>query len=325
MPAAQRAAANLSLKQLYYLVTLRETLNFTRAAERCFVTQSTLSGGLKELESTLGVHLVERDRQNVRFTALGDAVVSMARRLLSDASDLIGRCQVAQDPTQGELHLGAIPTIAPFLLPGLLRGLRQTMPNLRVILREEPTHVLLELVDRGELDLAILALPMDIGRLHAETLFSEELWLVSSSADRQARVEAPKLSKLDTQRLLLLSEGHCLSDHTLQACERAQRGKAVTTSEIEATSVATLVQMVEAGLGIALLPEMAIQSKLLQGSDVIARPLASPAPKRDIVLVRRPTQAPNAVSSEVKRLATGLRPHQAKGAQRSHSARRNQT
>lgn len=321
MPAALRAAANLSLKQLYYLVTLRETLNFTRAAERCFVTQSTLSGGLKELESTLGVHLVERDRQTVRFTPLGEAVADLAHRLLSEAHDLIDRCQVEQDPAQGELHLGAIPTIAPFLLPGLLRGLRAEMPQLRVILREEPTHVLLQLVDRGELDLAILALPMDLGRLHSEHLFSEELWLVASSADAYAKLKEPRLSKLDTHRLLLLSEGHCLSEHTLQACERAQRGRNLPVSEIEATSVATLVQMVEAGLGVALLPEMAIQSRLLQGSDVIARPLATPAPKRDIALVRRPTQTPNVVTDTVLRLAKAMRPHQPTGAKRSQVSR----
>lgn len=321
MPAALRSAANLSFKQLYYLVTLRETLNFTRAAERCFVTQSTLSGGLKELESTLGVTLVERDRQNVRFTALGESVADMAYRLLSDGQDLVTRCQTEQDPTQGVLHLGAIPTIAPFLLPKLLRDLRQSMPKLRVILREEPTHTLLQQVDRGELDLAILALPMDVGRLHTETLFSEELWLVASAEDAYAKLEKPQLNKLDTQRLLLLSEGHCLSEHTLQACERAQRGRALTTSEIEATSVATLVQMVEAGLGVALLPEMAIQSRLLQGSDVIARPLATPAPKRDIALVRRPTQTPNVVTDTVLRLAKAMRPHQPTGAKRSQVSR----
>lgn len=317
MSLVSRSAANLSLKQLYYLVALRETLNFTRAAQACYVTQSTLSGGLKELESTLGVQLVERDRQNVHFTPLGETVVALAHRLLSDAHDLIERCAVQRDPTQGELHLGAIPTIAPFLLPALLRDLRAAMPRLRVILREEPTHVLLELVDHGELDVAIIALPMDVGRLQAKVLFSEDLWLVSSVNDRQASVESPRLSSLETERLLLLAEGHCLTDHTLQACARAQRGKAVATSAIEATSVATLVQMVEAGLGIALLPEMAIRSKLLVGSDVVARPLAAPVPSRDIALLRRPTQSPNAVIDAVVALASAQSCNPAMAARRS--------
>jgi LysR family transcriptional regulator, hydrogen peroxide-inducible genes activator len=301
-----RQATQLSLKQLLYLVTLEQTMNFTRAAQRCFVTQSTLSGGLQELENTLGVTLVERNRQSLLFTPLGHAVAAHARQILSDAADLMQRCHDAQDPLRGTLVLGAIPTIAPFFLPPLVRGLRQSLPDLRVILREDPTATLLRALEDGEIDMALIALPMDVGRLRAEVLFSEELWLVTSSLEAASSIAPPKLAKLDMQRLMLLGEGHCLSDHTLQACSRAQRGHPNAASEIEATSLATLVQMVESGLGVALLPEMAIKSNFLNQISVTARPLAAPAPKRDIALVTRPTRARNAVEEEVRRIALSV-------------------
>lgn len=301
-----RQATQLSLKQLLYLVTLEQTMNFTRAAQRCFVTQSTLSGGLQELENTLGATLVERSKHSILFTPLGRSVAAHARQILGDAADLMQRCKDTSDPLTGTLTLGAIPTIAPFFLPPLVRGLRQSLPHLQVILREDPTAKLLQALNDGEIDMALIALPMDVGRLRADVLFSEELWLVTSSLEAASAIHPPKLAKLDMQRLMLLGEGHCLSEHTLQACSRAQRGQPGATSEIEATSLATLVQMVESGLGVALLPEMAIKSNFLNQSSVTARPLAAPAPKRDIALVTRATRARNAVEDEVRRIALSV-------------------
>lgn len=316
-PTYSRLATQISLKQLHYLVTLRETLNFTRAAERCFVTQSTLSGGIKELESCLDSCLVERDRQNVLFTPLGEEIVVLARRLLSDAGDLMQRCEDAKAPGQGQWRLGAIPTIAPFLLPPLLRELRKTLPKLQVLLREEPTHVLLQALDAGELDMAIVALPMDTGRLRVEPLFSEELWLICGPDDAVGQIDQPRLAKLQTERLLLMSEGHCLTDHTLQACTRSQRERAASHSEIEATSLATLVQMVAAGLGIALLPEMAIKSQWLTQGSVLAKPLAAPAPTRQIALVMRPTHTRREVEDAMVRIARAMGRPKIMGARRS--------
>lgn len=318
MTTYSRLATQLSLKQLHYLVTLRDTLHFTRAARLCFVTQSTLSGGIKELEASLSAQLVERDRQNVLFTPLGNEVVALARRLLSDAGDLIQLCDDAKAPGQGQWRLGAIPTIAPFFLPPLLRELRQTLPKLQILLREEPTDLLFQALEAGELDMAIVALPMDTGRLRVEPLFSEELWLICGPNDAMAPIDQPRLAKLQAERLLLMSEGHCLTDHTLQACTRAQRERAASGSEIEATSLATLVQMVAAGLGIALLPEMAIKSQWLTQGSVLAKPLASPAPTRQIALVMRPTQTRREVEEEMMRIARSMGRPKVSGARRSN-------
>jgi len=300
------AANTLSLRQLAYLVALSETLNFTRAAERCFVTQSTLSAGIRELEQTLDVVLFERDRQSVRVTPMGRELVERARNLLSQSLDLVTAAQAAKRPFQGTVTLGAIPTIAPFLLPRLLRLMRRDMPELVTLLREDQTAALLKAVDEGEVDFAIIALPMDVGRLQVYPILTEELWLIASEEDPMAKLVHPKVSQVDMQRLLLLSDGHCLRDHTLQACQRGRRGRDRIASTIEASSLPTLVQMVEAGLGVSLLPEMAIKAGFLARSNVIARPLSAPSPKREIVLVARPTTPRGELLVRIQQLAVSV-------------------
>jgi len=277
-----------SLRQLRYLVALSETRSFTRAAEACFVTQSTLSAGLKELESTLGAQLVERDRQSVRMTPLGDTVVERARGLLAGAEDLVEAAAAGAKPMTGLLRLGAIPTIAPFLLPSLLPIVRERHPALRLALREDLTAKLLVRLEDGELDFALIALPFETEGLLVRSLFDDELWLVAPEGDPQLATKKITISPRMAERLLILEEGHCLREHTLQACGRAQ----VASAEgLEATSLLTLVQMVESGLGLALVPELAIQAGLLASSRLVARPLASPAPKRTVALVARPSTA----------------------------------
>jgi len=277
-----------SLRQLRYLVALSETRNFTRAAEACFVTQSTLSAGLKELESTLGAQLVERDRQSVRMTPLGDTVVERARGLLAGAEDLVEAAAAGAKPMTGLVRLGAIPTIAPFLLPSLLPIVRERHPALRLALREDLTAKLLVRLEDGELDFALIALPFETEGLLVRSLFDDELWLVAPEGDPQLATKKITISPRMAERLLILEEGHCLREHTLQACGRAQ----VASAEgLEATSLLTLVQMVESGLGLALVPELAIQAGLLASSRLVARPLASPAPKRTVALVARPSTA----------------------------------
>ncbi len=277
-----------SLRQLSYLVKLSEKLSFTQAAQACFVTQSTLSGGIQELERQLGAQLVERDRQHVRMTAIGVEVVERARALLSMATDLVQRASSAAEPMTGLMRLGAIPTIAPFMLPGLVRTARERYPKLRFALREETTSRSLEQLRDGSLDVALIALPYDTTGLLVRPLFDDELWLITAAGDPASRPAKPSVAQLDPQRLLLLEEGHCLRSHTLQGCGLAERANA---SGIEATSVTTLVQMVEEGLGIALLPEMALRAGLLAGTSVIARPMGSPAPRRGIALVARASTA----------------------------------
>jgi len=277
-----------SLRQLRYLVVLSETRNFTRAAEACFVTQSTLSAGLKELETALGVQLVERDRQSVRMTPVGDAVVERARALLAGAEDLVEAAAAGGKPMSGTVRLGAIPTIAPFLLPSLLPVVRERYPSLRLALREDLTANLLLRLGRGELDFALIALPFEIDGLLVRTLFDDELWLVAPKGDPQLAAKKLTISQRMAERLLILEEGHCLREHTLEVCGRAQVASA---DGIEATSLLTLVEMVESGLGLALVPEIAIQAGLLASTHLVARPLASPAPKRTIALVARRSTA----------------------------------
>ncbi len=277
-------AALPSLRQLAYLVALAEHLNFTRAAAACFVTQSTLSAGLKELEATLGASLVERDRQTVLMTPLGMEVVERARSLLAAAEDLAARAASSAEPMSGTLRLGAIPTIAPFLLPRILPGLRGKYPKLRLLLREDLSANLLQRLASGQLDFALLALPYDTADMQVRQLFEDEFWLVGREDDpalksRRASVTAPAAEKL-----VLLEEGHCLRQHTLAACTRTESSN---PSGVEATSLLTLVQMVESGLGLALVPEMALGSGMLNGTRLLARPLTPPAPKRTIALLAR--------------------------------------
>jgi len=277
-------AALTSLKQLQYLVTLSEKLNFTRAAQACFVTQSTLSAGLKELEDVLGTRLVERDRQTVLMTPIGLEVTTRARAILAAAQDLLEIAAESREPMTGMLRLGVIPTIAPFLLPPSLDLLRELYPNLRLSLREDLTGNLLPRLEGGQLDMALIALPYDTANLLVEPLFDDELWFVGLKGDPEMKPKELKVTRSLTDRLLLLEEGHCLRDHALYACA-VQSGRA--TEGVEATSLLTLVQMVESGFGIALAPEMAVKSGLTESPNLIARPITKPRPKRTIALATR--------------------------------------
>jgi len=315
------AVSALSLRQMAYLVALSETLNFTRAAERCFVTQSTLSAGIRELEHQLDAVLFERDRQSVRPTELGRELAVRARGLLSQAQDFIAAARAAAHPLQGVVTLGAIPTIAPFLLPTLLRRMRRALPGLAVLLREEQTQRLVEELEAGDIDLAVIALPVDTGRLQVVPLFEEELWLIAAEDDPLARLAHPAVAQIDMERFLLLGDGHCLREHSLQACRHGRRGRQRLPSAIEATSLPTLVQMVEAGLGVSLLPEMAVKAGFLAGAGVVARPLAAPAPKRQVALVARATTSRGALIERVRQLATASwRERASLGARRSRVA-----
>lgn len=272
-----------SLRQLSYLAALAERLNFTQAAQDCFVTQSTLSAGIMELESILNARLVERERHRVVMTPLGLAVTERARALLAAAADLVESTQAAAAPLAGIVRLGVIPTIAPFLLPQVLPDMRAQHPALQFALREDLTANLLARLDSGQLDLALIALPYETGNLLVRELFSEELWLVTPPGEKTPR--RLDITSLDAERLLLLEEGHCLRGHTLTGCGLAPK----PTRGYEATSLYTLVQMIEEGMGVGLLPEMTLQAGLLRHSPLIARPFAAPAPRRGIALVARPS------------------------------------
>jgi LysR family hydrogen peroxide-inducible transcriptional activator len=273
-----------SLKQLHYLVAISEQLNFTRAAESCFVTQSTLSAGLKELEDVLGTRLVERDRQTVLMTPIGLEVAKRARAILAATQDLVEIAAESRAPMTGLLRLGVIPTIAPFLLPPCLQLLRKRYPDLHLALREDLTANLLSRLEDGQLDLALIALPYETGNLMVEPLFDDDLWIVGRKNDPQVKARTVDITPSLTDRLLLLEEGHCLRDHALYACG-ASTGR--STEGVEATSLLTLVQMIESGLGIGLVPEIAVKSGLTESPTLVARPMSKPSPKRTIALVAR--------------------------------------
>jgi len=273
-----------TLKQLQYLVALKEQGHFGKAADACFVTQSTLSAGIRELESLVGITLVERTRRVVRFTALGDRIVEKAHRVLREAEELAAIAQASGKPLSGELRMSVIPTIAPFLLPRLLPRLRTDKPDLKLYLREETSHAAVESLRHGNADCVLLALPYATGEVESEFLFSDALFVAFPKDDPRDPPAFIAPEMIDESRLLLLEDGHCLKDHALAACNRPELRAEAT---MMGTSLHTLVQMVENGLGLTMLPEMAIQGGILNNTHIVARPLSSEHARRDIALVWR--------------------------------------
>ncbi len=273
-----------TLKQLQYLAALKEHGHFGKAADACFVTQSTLSAGIRELESLIGVTLVERTRRVVRFTALGDRIVEKAHRVLREAEELAGIAQAAGKPLCGELRMGVIPTIAPFLLPQLLPRLRADKPELKLYLREETSHAAVESLRHGHVDCVLLALPYATGDVDSEILFADRLFVAFPKDDPRDPPAHIDPEMIDEARLLLLEDGHCLKDHALAACNRPELRAEAT---MMGTSLHTLVQMVDNGLGLTMLPEMAITGGILENTDIVARPLHAENAQRQIALVWR--------------------------------------
>ncbi|MFL6851469.1 MAG: hydrogen peroxide-inducible genes activator [Sphingomicrobium sp.] len=289
-----------TVKQLQYLVALRRYGHFGKAADACFVTQSTLSAGLRELETLLGVTLVERTRRVVRFTALGEKIADKAIAVLRETEELAEMARAQGRPLHGELRMGVIPTIAPFLLPTMLPRLREQWPELKLYLREETSNAACEALHRGQLDCVLLALPFACGDVDSTPLFDDPLFVA------YPRGEAPKTksieaAEIDEDRLLLLEDGHCLKDHALSACNRPElRAHAAMMG----TSLHTLVQMVDNGLGLTFVPGMAIEAGILSGTGVEAKPLRSEHPFRRIALIWR-RSSPR--EGEFQMLATTLR------------------
>ena len=273
-----------TLKQLQYLVALRDHGHFGRAAEACFVTQSTLSAGIKELETLIGVTLVERTRRVVRFTPLGVRVAEKAQRILRQAEDLADMVRAAGQPLAGELRMGVIPTIAPFLLPALLPRLRKQWPELRLFLREETSQAACDALHRGQLDCVLLALPYACGEVDMAELFEDRLMVALPPGAADGLPKAVPPAAIDEDKLLLLEDGHCLKDHALAACNRPELRAGAS---VLGTSLHTLVQMVDNGIGMTLIPEMAVRSGILDGTHVEARPLDADHPTRRIALVWR--------------------------------------
>jgi LysR family transcriptional regulator, hydrogen peroxide-inducible genes activator len=290
-----------TLKQLHYLVALEAQGHFGRAAESCNVTQSTLSAGIRELETLLGVMLVERTRRVVRFTPLGLTIVQKAHRVLREAEELAALAAGATKPLAGALRMSVIPTIAPFLLPAILPALRRERPELKLFLREETSAQACDSLHHGQVDCVLLALPFGCGDVDSAPLFDDPL-LVAFPGNYPATLPAVvSADMLDPAQLLMLEDGHCLKDHALAACNRPDLRSGV---QMMGTSLHTLVQMVDNGLGVTMLPQMALNAGILDHTDIDTRPLASDQDWRTIALVWR-RNSPRA--AEFRLLADELR------------------
>jgi LysR family hydrogen peroxide-inducible transcriptional activator len=272
-----------SLRQLQYLVLLHEHQHFGRAAEACNVTQSTLSAGLKELETVLGVRLVERSRRVVVFTALGINVVRRAEDLLLRARELSVVSHAGLEPLAGSFRLSIIPTIAPFLLPRILRSIRHAYPALEFKVHEEMSHDGCAGLSSGTRDCMILALPYDCGGFEYAALLEDPIVVAVRSDDLIARSVCIEPEDLPVERLLLLHEGHCFRDHALMACKRPTYGP----KSAPGASIHTLIELVQAGMGVMLLPQMAVDHGVTAGTDVVTRALAGPDAQRIISLAWR--------------------------------------
>lgn len=266
-----------TMKQLQYLAALADTRHFGRAAERCHITQSTLSAGIRDLESVLGAAVAERSNRHVLITRVGAQVAERAKALLRDAEEVMEVARAGRSPMTGEMRLGVIPTIGPFLLPRVLPGLRERFPELTVYLREEQTAPLLARLEDGELDAALIALPYETGDLDTRGILEDEFLFACNRDHALAGAGEVSLDALAGERLLLLEEGHCLRGHALDVCEM---GDTIARAQFEASSLHTLVQMVAAGIGVTLVPRLAVDARIAQGTGIALSRLAMPASRR---------------------------------------------
>jgi LysR family hydrogen peroxide-inducible transcriptional activator len=271
-----------TLRQLQFLLALAEHGSFSRAADAVFVTQPTLSAAIKELEAILGVVLVERGARGATLTPAGEAALVRARRVMTEAEDLVIAAQAAGEPLCGPLRLGVIPTIAPFLLPRVLPTVRRNFPKLKLYLREDLTQRLYDALLDRRLDAALVALPFEAPMIETHVLGSDEFLFCCDPSHPLAQKPSLKSSDLAGDPLLLLEDGHCLRDHALAACSAG-----MVRSDFAATSLHTLVQMVKAGLGATLLPRMAVEAGLVDRLELTVRPFDPPVVGREIGMAWR--------------------------------------
>ena len=280
--------SDIKLKDLRYLVAVADSRHFGRAAERCFVSQPTLSAQLKKLEEYLGVRLIERQPNNVCLTSAGEQIVARARRILEASDEVVALARTHRDPLAGRLRVALLPTIGPYLLPRVSQAIRRALPRLELRLYEYQTAPMLEKLKAGELDLGILALPVELDGLEARELFAEPFTVALPERHRLAKRERLQVADLEGEPLLLLEEGHCLRDQALEVCSRIGAGEA---QDFRATSLETLRQMVATGAGITLLPDLATKGAYGDARGVVVLPFSKPAPVRHVGAVWRKSTA----------------------------------
>lgn len=276
--------ADIKLKDLRYLVAIADTGHFGKAAERCFVSQPTLSAQLKKLEDYLDVQLVERQPRRALLTPAGAEIVARARRILDASDEVVEIARSHKDPLAGRVRVALLPTIGPYLLPLVAPKLRKALPRLELMLYEHQTAPMLEKIRAGDIDLGILALPIDADGFVTRRLYDEEFVVAAAANQPIAAKKQVKIEDLDGATLLLLDEGHCLRDQALDVCSHI---KTREKQDFRATSIETLRQMVAAGAGVTLLPELATRGSYAQPRGLILRPFAKPAPTRQIGAIWR--------------------------------------
>ena len=269
----------MNLKDLKSLVALADTGHFGRAAQRTFVSQPTLSAQLKKLEEYLGVKLVERHPKNVQLTEVGKQIVARARHMLSEGDEILALARNNTDPLSGKLKVALIPTIGPYLLPRVMLKLRKALPQLGLMLYEYQTEDLLKRLKEGEIDVGVLALPIEQDGLECRRLYREEFTVALPSDNPLAQKPSIKVGDLKGQTLLLLEDGHCLRDQALEVCSRIDVREA---EDFRATSLETLRHMVVAGLGVTLMPELAVESPFGSQRGLVIRQFTKPAPARTV-------------------------------------------
>ena len=277
---------DLSLRQLEYVVALAEVRHFGRAAEACHVSQPALSTQVRELEKRLGVPLFERGHRQVHVTPAGQRVVEAARGILTRVGELREVAASFAHPQTGVVRLGVIPTISPYLLPRIMPEVRRQLPELRLLLREEQTHRLVELAQQGELDLLLLALEAELDDLDTLPLFRDRFAVAIPAAHRLASRKRIHPRDLVDEELLLLEDGHCLRDQTLPICEAAGASE---LADFRATSLSTLMRMVSSGVALTIVPELAVESEVRAGDPIVVRPFSGRALSRTIGLAWRKT------------------------------------
>lgn len=291
--------SGVSVRALGYLVALAEEMHFGRAAERCHVSQPTLSAQIKKLEDQLGVHLVERSQRRVMLTDIGEQIVARARQVLREVDAV---CEIArghQDPLAGELRIGLIPTVGPYLLPIVSPALRKALPRMRLLLVEHQTADLLQALDEGGVDLAVLALPIEQEGLQLQPLYDEAFLAALPAGHRLSRKPHLKVSDLDGETLLLLEDGHCLRDQALEVCGKIDVSE---PQDFRATSLETLRQMVASGIGVTLLPQLASERPYARTPGLQVRPLRNPVPSRTVAAAWRRTSPRTATIREICRV-----------------------
>lgn len=277
----------MNLRDLQYILAVAETMHFGHAAERCFVSQPTLSGQIKKLEEELGVAIFERTNRSVNITPIGEAILSHARQMMEQADAIRHLAQAHQDPLAGPLRIGAIPTLSPYLIPLILIPLKQQYPQMKLVLSEELTDTLLKRLRNHEIDAALLATPVEEPDLETVPLFDEPFWLAHPRDHPFYNQEEITEEDLENTELLLLSEGHCLAKQAMEVCHLKDRNQQGEMADLRAASLETLLQLVGAGFGCTLVPALAMRGSWTTGSGIVARKLELPNASRKVSLVFR--------------------------------------